>query len=89
MASQSNPADLISRRIAPNILAKSTLWWKGPQWISQKPSRWPKIEVNTSTDNLEIRNVHVVCLQTPEDITQRLTSNTSDYSAVKSSLNKT
>ena len=27
--------------------------------------------MNTPTDNLEIRNVHIACLQPPEDITQR------------------
>jgi hypothetical protein len=35
---QSNPADLISRRVEPTILSSSTLWWKGPQWLTQEPS---------------------------------------------------
>jgi len=69
--SQSNPADLISRGIEPTTLATSTLWWKGPQWLSQEPSSWPTTEINTPTDNLEIRNVHTACLQISEDITQR------------------
>jgi hypothetical protein len=89
MASQSNPADLISTRIVPTIPAKYTLWWKTPQWLSHEPSSWPTIEFNTSTDNLEIRNVHVACLQTLEDITQRLPSNVSDDSAFNSSLQYT
>ena len=71
VASQSNPADLISRGIEPTTLSTSTLWWKGAQWLSQEPSSWPTTEFNTPTDYLEIINVHIACLQTPEEITQR------------------
>jgi len=67
--SQSNPADLISRGVEPTALSTSTLWWKGPQWLVQQQSRWPTTEVNTPTDNLEVRYVHVAVLH-PEDITQ-------------------
>jgi len=52
--SQSIPADLISRGIEPTTLSTSTLWWKGPQWLTQQPSNWPRTEVTTPTDNLEI-----------------------------------
>jgi hypothetical protein len=69
--SQANLADLISRGIDPSTLATSTLWWKGPQWLLQEPSSWPTAEFNISTEPLELRKVHVACLQTPEDITQR------------------
>jgi hypothetical protein len=69
--SQSNPADLISRGMEPTTLATSTLWWKGPHWLSQEPSSWPTTEVNPPTEILEIRKVHVALLQPPEDITQR------------------
>ena len=51
-------------------LSMSTLWWKGPQWLSQEPSSWPTTEINSPTDNVEIRNVHIACLQPQEDITQ-------------------
>ena len=40
--SQSNPADLISRGIQLTTQSTSTLWWKGPQWLTQQPSSWPK-----------------------------------------------
>ena len=43
--SQSNLADLISRGFEPTILSTSTLWWKGPQWVSQEPSSWPTTEI--------------------------------------------
>jgi hypothetical protein len=66
----SNPADLISRGLEPSALS-STLWWKGPQWLSQEPSSWPTTEFNTPTDSLEIRKVHVALIHPSEDITQK------------------
>ena len=71
VSSQSNPADLISRGIEPTTLSTSNIWWKGLQWLSQETSSWCTTEVNTPTDNLEIKSLHLACLQTPEDITQR------------------
>jgi len=71
MPFQSNPADLISRGIEPTKLSTSTLWWTRPQWPSQEPSSWPTTEINTHTDYLKMRNVHIACLQTQEDITKR------------------
>jgi len=71
---QSNPADLISRVIYSTTLSTSTLWWKGPQWLSQEQFCWPTTEVNIPTDKLEFRNVHVACLPTPEDIAQRFST---------------
>ena len=65
---QSNPADLTSRGGEPTTLSTSTLWWKGPQWLTQEPSSWPATEFNIPTENLEIRNVHVA-FHPPEDIT--------------------
>jgi hypothetical protein len=64
---QSNPADLISRGFEVSTLSNSTLWWKRPQWLTQKPSSWPTAEFNSPLENLEIRNVHIA-VQTPEDI---------------------
>jgi hypothetical protein len=67
---QSNPAYLISRAVEPTILSTSTLWWNGPQWLTQDSSNWSTIKFNIPTEILEIRNVHVA-VQPPEDITQR------------------
>jgi hypothetical protein len=69
--SQPNPADLISRGVEPTTLSKSTLWWKGQQWLIQEPSNWPATEVNTPTEHLEMINVHVAFQQPPEGLTQR------------------
>jgi len=70
MPKQSNPADLISRGVEPTTLSTSTLWWKGQQWLTQEPSSWPTTEFNISTENLEIRHVHVAS-HPPEDMTLR------------------
>jgi hypothetical protein len=52
-----------------NNLLTSTLWWKGPQWLTQESSSWPATEFNTLTEDSEIRNVQVA-VHSPEDITQ-------------------
>jgi len=66
----SNPADLISRGIEPTALSTSTLWWKDQKWFTQQPSDWPRTVLNITTDNLEVRNIHVAFLHS-EDFTQR------------------
>jgi len=68
--SQSNPADLTSRGTEPSTLPTSTPWRKGPHRSSQELSSWPTTEVTTTTDNLEIINVHVPLLQPLEVTTQ-------------------
>jgi hypothetical protein len=67
---QSNPAELMSRGVEPSTLSNSTLWWKGPQWLTQEPSSWPAADFSPPLENLEIRNVYIA-VQTPEDIIQR------------------
>ncbi|XP_025997375.2 uncharacterized protein LOC113005723 [Solenopsis invicta] len=36
-----NPADIISKGMAPALLLKSELWWKGPPWLSRDTTEWP------------------------------------------------
>jgi hypothetical protein len=66
---ESDLGDLISRAVDPTSLSSDTLWWRGPQWLTQEPSSWPTTNFNSPTENLEIKTVHVT--QLPEDITQR------------------
>jgi hypothetical protein len=42
----------------------------GLQWFWPEPTSWPLTEVNTPTDNLELRNVRVALVYSQEDITQ-------------------
>ncbi|KAF0738584.1 Integrase catalytic domain-containing protein [Aphis craccivora] len=34
------PADIISRGISAQELSTSTIWWRGPCWLSQSPDCW-------------------------------------------------
>lgn len=38
---QDNPADLISRGIAPDRLIQSMTWWTGPAWLQRGNAEWP------------------------------------------------
>ena len=40
-----NPADLISRGISAAELLASDLWWKGPHWLLEEESKWPRSQV--------------------------------------------
>ncbi|GBM88096.1 hypothetical protein AVEN_99788-1, partial [Araneus ventricosus] len=51
-----NPADLLSRGIPASNLAKSSLWWHGPPWLSKPSEFWPcKIVIESPMGNLELR----------------------------------
>ncbi|XP_063537617.1 uncharacterized protein LOC134747015 isoform X2 [Cydia strobilella] len=39
--SEDNPADLLSRGVAPGKLETNQLWWSGPAWLTQSPDTWP------------------------------------------------
>lgn len=39
-----NPADLISRGVAPEtLLSLDSLWWRGPQWLQADEDLWPNL----------------------------------------------
>ncbi|XP_065089275.1 uncharacterized protein LOC135710594 [Ochlerotatus camptorhynchus] len=43
-----NPADIISRGMAPPQLQYESLWWHGPHWLLQDEANWPTSEPNQS-----------------------------------------
>ncbi|XP_076377847.1 uncharacterized protein LOC117225086 [Megalopta genalis] len=47
MASQDNPADMISRGTAPSFLASADIWWAGPAWLSMDCKHWPESKIQT------------------------------------------
>ncbi|XP_070528964.1 uncharacterized protein [Cardiocondyla obscurior] len=53
-----NPADLLSRGKSVKELLESTLWWEGPQWLSQLSQRWPndliKEHIETDLENKSV-----------------------------------
>ena len=49
VSTKENPADIASRGEHVAVLAESTLWWKGPDFISQSPKKWPDIPPTSVT----------------------------------------
>lgn len=41
IASQNNPADVLSRGLYPQELITSTLWWHGPDFLHSSEDSWP------------------------------------------------
>ena len=40
-----NPGYLTSRGTDVEELADRSLWWEGPEWLLQDPTRWPKLDI--------------------------------------------
>ena len=38
-----NPADLASRGVLADTLISSSLWWKGPDWLTKDERHWPNL----------------------------------------------
>lgn len=55
--SQDNPADLLSRGVAPNKLQSSNLWWHGPNWLSLKEEDWPNSNATLEGDLPELKRI--------------------------------
>ena len=41
-----NPADLISRGIAPGDIIENSFWWQGPAWLTKERDQWPNLPQN-------------------------------------------
>ena len=50
--SKENPADLCSRGLRATRLNESTLWWRGPDFLSKHDSEWPKVKI---AEGLEVK----------------------------------
>ena len=45
-----NPADLCSRGLSASRLKDSTLWWRGPDFLTKDESEWPKFEITKGSE---------------------------------------
>lgn len=56
-----NPADILSRRAAPNELQYKDLWWKGPHWSESHSEAWKQSTFISQKQELpEQRNIKLV-----------------------------
>ncbi|KAG7307103.1 hypothetical protein JYU34_007243 [Plutella xylostella] len=53
-----NPADLASRGVKPSVLVSSSLWWRGPSFLSEAESEWPQTP-NIKIDLPELKVNHI------------------------------
>ncbi|XP_022808942.1 uncharacterized protein LOC111345923 [Stylophora pistillata] len=56
-STKENPADLCTRGVTPSELAKCSLWWSGPDWLTDDFSKWSKTKVPDRPSEMpEMRN---------------------------------
>ena len=62
VATNVNPAHLVSRGVAPDNLLSSSLWWQGSPWLKEDPRVWPRRpEINLSRElpELKVNNISI------------------------------
>ncbi|XP_043283141.1 uncharacterized protein [Venturia canescens] len=57
-----NPADQLSRGQTPKNFVKNNLWKKGPQWLNNTESSWPRKMIHVPDDIPELKKI--CCLVT-------------------------
>ncbi|KAL7743508.1 hypothetical protein ACLKA6_018643 [Drosophila palustris] len=71
IASEDNPADLLSRGMSATKLADCALWWHGPPWLKSAQTEWPRINPNQDSTQIgiddEMRHLHCRVLLVSED----------------------
>ncbi|XP_011859140.1 PREDICTED: uncharacterized protein LOC105556657 [Vollenhovia emeryi] len=45
VGNRDNPADIVSRGVEPHQLIDSTLWWQGPDWITEADEERPELNI--------------------------------------------
>ncbi|XP_067216970.1 uncharacterized protein [Linepithema humile] len=80
VSSKENPADLLSRGVMPELLAQSTTWWHGPEWLEGMDSGWPVSVIDAPNDIPEKRgsskscSSFIVTLESKFDIFEKYSS---------------
>ncbi|XP_055623164.1 uncharacterized protein LOC129766610 [Toxorhynchites rutilus septentrionalis] len=53
--SESNPADRTSRGIQPSQIQHDSLWWQGPQFLTQSAEAWPDRPSSSATIDIAVQ----------------------------------
>lgn len=54
-----NPADIVSRGVAPCVLVKHDLYWHGPAWLSLDEVQWPEMPQFSTNELPELRKLNL------------------------------
>ncbi|UYV63070.1 hypothetical protein LAZ67_2003055 [Cordylochernes scorpioides] len=56
-----NPADIASRGILGSELKQSSIWWRGPTWLSAESTEWPRmLPVFENQGQIELLSFHTL-----------------------------
>lgn len=61
--SKDNPADILSRGSNPKSLKYNTLWWNGPNWLTNK-EKWPQSPIQNRIKEEENKEIQTITLNT-------------------------
>ena len=67
VASEDNPADILSRETGPEEMWHNSQWWNGPPWLEQSEDSWPHSNIVIEGTPLE-QHEHNVCMTNTSDI---------------------
>ncbi|XP_064638261.1 uncharacterized protein LOC135494279 [Lineus longissimus] len=58
-----NPADISSRGMAVEELARSQLWWEGPSFLKESESNWPEKNIAVPDETTDIEKTSTFAVQ--------------------------
>ena len=64
VASEDNPADVLSRGTKPEELRHNSQWWNGPSWLAHGEELWPHSNIVTEEAPVEQRKQNVCMANT-------------------------
>lgn len=77
-----NPADLASRGVDPQHVAKTALWWHGPEFLLEPETNWPTLE-KSPPQNLPELKVTTMLVHENKDLPQNCVIKFDNYSRLK------